>query len=66
MNIKVDEKGKGIFSIRDGEQQVAEIVVDVSGNDLTVFHTEVIPDYEGEVYQKNCCRPWWSTRETII
>jgi len=47
VNLKLNEKGHGHFYIQDGEEQVAEMEVGISGNNLTVYHTEVLPKAEG-------------------
>ena len=48
VKLKSDEKGNGHFYILDGEEQVAEMQINISGNDLTVYHTEVSPKAEGK------------------
>lgn len=42
------ENGHGAFTIRDGEEQLGEMVVSLSGKNLTVYHTEVSPKAEGK------------------
>ena len=48
VKLKLDEKGNGRFYIMDEEEQIAEMQINISGNDLTVFHTEVSPKAEGK------------------
>ena len=48
IKLKLDEKDNGHFYILDGEEQVAEMEISISGNDLTVYHTEVLPKAEGK------------------
>ena len=48
VKLRIDEKGNGRFYIMDGEEQVAEMEISISGNDLTVYHTEVLPKAEGK------------------
>ena len=48
VKLKLDEKDNGHFYILDGEEQVAEMEISISGNDLTVYHTEVLPKAEGK------------------
>jgi len=48
IKLTLDDKGNGAFQVMDGEQQLAEMVLSVSGNHLTVFHTEVSPEQEGK------------------
>lgn len=43
-----DEKGYGKFSISEENEQIAEMVISITGNDLTVYHTEVFPKGEGK------------------
>lgn len=47
------KKGKGKFYMLDGEKQIAEMEVSISGNDLTVYPTEVSPKAEGKGLAKN-------------
>ncbi len=48
VTFNLDKKGHGNFYILDGDEQIAEMEVSVSGNDLTVYHTEVSPKAEGK------------------
>ena len=48
VQIKLDEKGHGRFYIMDAAEIVAEMEVSLSENNLTVFHTEVLPKAEGK------------------
>ena len=48
VKLKLDEKGHGRFYIMEGETQVAEMVISVSNDLLTVYHTEVLPRVEGK------------------
>jgi predicted GNAT family acetyltransferase len=48
VKLNVDEKGSGHFFIMDGDEQVAEMGISISGIDLTVYHTEVSPKFEGK------------------
>jgi uncharacterized protein len=47
VKLNLDNNGKGYFYIPDGEQRIAEMIINVSGNELTVFHTEVMPKAAG-------------------
>ena len=47
IQLSLNEKNHGHFYINDGGEQIAEMQIGISGNDLTVYHTEVSPDYEG-------------------
>lgn len=48
VKLKLDENGRGYFYMLDGEEQIAEMEVSISGNNLTVYHTEVLPKAEGK------------------
>ena len=48
VTLKLDDKNHGGFYIMDGEEQLAEMEISISGNDLTVYHTEVSPKAEGK------------------
>ncbi len=49
-NVKLDlnENGRGHFFINENNVQLAEMIIEISGNDLTVYHTEVVPETEGK------------------
>ena len=48
VKLSLDEKGYGKFYILDGDEHIGEMALSVSGNDLTVYHTEVSPKAEGK------------------
>ena len=48
VELKLNEKGRGAFYIMDGEEEIGEMDISISGNDLTVYHTEVAPQAEGK------------------
>jgi hypothetical protein len=48
VKLNLDEKGNGNFYISEDGQQIAEMVIGISGNDLTVYHTEVLKTAEGK------------------
>lgn len=48
VKLSLDEKQHGHFYINENDEQVAEMVIGISGNDLTVYHTEVLPKGEGK------------------
>ena len=48
VKLKLDDNGEGSFYILDGEEEIAELVVSVSGNEMTAHHTEVFPKGEGK------------------
>jgi uncharacterized protein len=47
VKLNLNEKGHGAFYIMDGEEQLGEMVISVSGSNLTVYHTEVSAKAEG-------------------
>ena len=48
VKLNLNEKGRGGFYIMNGEKQLGEMEVSVSGNNLVVYHTEVDPAAEGK------------------
>jgi predicted GNAT family acetyltransferase len=52
--IKLDRTGKnqGAFVLYEEDKQLGEMVVDIAGDSLTVYHTEIIPEAEGKGYAK--------------
>ena len=40
--------GQGAFVIEEGTERVAEMVISISGTNLTVFHTEVSEKLKGQ------------------
>jgi predicted GNAT family acetyltransferase len=48
ITLSFDDKGFGKFSISEDGEQLAEMVISISGNELTVYHTEVDPKGEGK------------------
>lgn len=46
--MRLDPKGHGGFFIMDGDDQLGEMEISISGNDLTVYHTEVSSKAEGK------------------
>ena len=48
IKLKIDENGEGLFYILDGEEAIAEMQINISGEKLTVYHTEVLPKAEGK------------------
>ena len=48
VKLKLDEKGNGHFYILDGEEEIAEMEISISEDNITVYHTEVIPKAEGK------------------
>ncbi len=48
VKLYLDEKNHGHFYINENDEQIAEMQIGISGTDLTVYHTEVSPKYEGK------------------
>ena len=48
VELNLDEKRHGAFTISDGAEQLGEMVVSISGSHLTVYHTEVAAKAEGK------------------
>jgi predicted GNAT family acetyltransferase len=48
VQLKLNEKQHGAFVIEENGERLAEMVVGIAGNDLTVYHTEVFPQAEGK------------------
>ena len=48
VQFKINEKGRGAFYMLDGEEEIGEMVFSHSGENLTVYHTEVAPQAEGK------------------
>ena len=48
VKLSLGRNGSGSFYIADGEEKIAEMTIDVSGSNLTVYHTEVLPKAEGK------------------
>src|SRR2546423_5963433 len=53
VQLKLDEKNKGAFYIMEGKEQIGEMVISISGSDLTVYHTEVSTRAQGKGLAKN-------------
>ena len=48
VSLQLDEKGDGGFYVMDRSSQVGEMAINISGQNLTVYHTEVLPQLEGK------------------
>ena len=48
VQFKVDNNGKGAFFVEEDGKRLAEMVVSVSGSNLTVYHTEVSENLKGK------------------
>lgn len=47
VTLHLNDKGHGAFYIVDGAEQMGEMVISVSGGNLTVYHTEVSAKVQG-------------------
>jgi predicted GNAT family acetyltransferase len=52
VELKLNSTGRGYFLIKENGEQLGQMEVSVIGNQLTVFHTEVVPKAEGKGYAK--------------
>ena len=48
IELKLDKNGRGTFFIDQAGERVAEMVIRIEGNNLTVFHTEVSEKLKGQ------------------
>ena len=48
IQFELNERGRGAFYIMDGDERIGEMLLSISGKDMTVYHTEVIPKAEGK------------------
>jgi predicted GNAT family acetyltransferase len=48
IKLRLDENGDGAFYIIDGAIQLGEMVVSITNKNITVYHTEVVPEAEGK------------------
>ena len=48
IELKLDENGTGAFIIEEEGEAIAEMAIGISGNNLTVYHTEVSDELQGQ------------------
>jgi uncharacterized protein len=48
VKLEFNENGRGKFLIMEGEEQLGEMEINIKGENLTVYHTEVSPKAEGK------------------
>jgi uncharacterized protein len=53
VKLKLDNNGVGAFYISNGEEQIAEMSVNVTDHLMKVLHTEVAPEAEGKGLAKD-------------
>ncbi|MEJ7586389.1 MAG: GNAT family N-acetyltransferase [Ferruginibacter sp.] len=46
--LEPSEQGQQVFVIKNGGKKLAEMVTKISGQVMTVYHTEVAPEEEGK------------------
>ncbi|MCU7549372.1 N-acetyltransferase [Chitinophagaceae bacterium LB-8] len=52
VKLSLNKLGNGAFFIMDGAELLGEMVVNITGSDLTVYHTEVSAKAEGKGFAK--------------
>ena len=48
VQFKIENNGKGAFFVEEDGKRLAEMVVSISGSNLTVYHTEVSETLKGK------------------
>lgn len=48
IKLKLDQKGNGSFYIMGDKERLGEMVISISGKNLTVYHTEVAEKAQGK------------------
>jgi predicted GNAT family acetyltransferase len=48
IQFELNEKTRGAFYIMNGDERIGEMLISVSGTEMTVYHTEVVPQEEGK------------------
>ena len=48
IKLRLNNNGEGSFYVLDSQEQIAQLVVSVSGDELIAHHTEVFPKGEGK------------------
>ena len=48
IKLKLNDNSKGGFYALDGEEELGEMEVSISGDNMIVYHTEVVPKAEGK------------------
>jgi len=52
IKLELDEKKHGAFNLYDNSTKIGEMVIGISNDVLTVYHTEVDEDQSGKGYAK--------------
>ena len=48
VQFKIESNGKGAFFVEEDGKRLAEMVISISGSNLTVYHTEVSENLKGK------------------
>jgi uncharacterized protein len=48
IELKLESNGKGAFVIEEAGERIAEMAIGISGNNMTVFHTQVSDTLKGQ------------------
>ena len=48
VQLNLDKEGHGLFYIDENNEQIAKMIIGIYDNELTVYHTEVLPKAEGK------------------
>ena len=48
VTLDINAKGHGAFRINEGTEKLGEMVVGITGSEMTVYHTEIDPSQEGK------------------
>ncbi|PKB18812.1 GNAT family N-acetyltransferase [Flavobacterium sp. 5] len=52
IKLELNEKREGAFNLYIDDKKLGEMVISITNNLLTVYHTEVAPEAEGKGYAK--------------
>jgi len=52
LKLVLNDQQQGAFYMMEGSEQLGEMVIRITGPNLTVYHTEVNPKAEGKGYAK--------------
>ncbi len=52
IKLELNDKGHGAFNLYEAGNKIGEMVISVVGNELTVYHTQVVSEAEGKGYAK--------------
>ena len=52
VKLEIDNDQQGAFVLYESEKKVGEMTVSISDRELTVYHTEIIPESGGKGYGK--------------